>query len=367
MSLLDKMLKAGSKSGASVLSESSFFTSTEFTPTNLPILNIAFSGRIDGGMTSGLTILAGESKTFKSALALYCLKSYLDQYNDAVGILYDSEFGITPEYIKSFGIDPSRIIHIPVEHVEQLKFDIVKKLDEIKKGDRVFFLVDSIGQISSKKEVEDAIDEKSVADMTRAKAIRSLLRLVTIQLNTKNVPCIMINHVYQSIGGLYPQTVLPGGTSVTYSANQIFVITKAQEKSSDGDLEGWKFTINTHKSRFVKEKAKMPFTVLYEGGIQRMSGMLDLALVSGDIIKPSNGWYQLVDKETGEMLGGKFRAAAADESLEVVIKRQGFKDFIENKYRLTGSIIGNAVSDEEIAEEYDQIEDPEVMSGDTDE
>lgn len=363
MSLMDKMLKAGSKNGASILAESEFFNNTEFTPTNLPILNIAFSGMLDGGMTSGLTILAGESKTFKSALALYCLKSYLDQYADAIGILYDSEFGITPEYIKSFGIDPTRIIHIPVEHIEQLKFDIVKKLESINKGDRVFFLVDSIGQISSKKEVEDAIDEKSVADMTRAKSLRSLLRLVTIQLNTKNVPCIMINHVYQSIGGMYPTTVIPGGTSVTYSANQIFVITKAQEKSSDGDLEGWKFTLNIHKSRFVKEKAKLPFTVLYENGIQYMSGMLDLALESGDIIKPSNGWYQLVDKETGEMIGGKLRAAATDSILKQVIVRPGFKDFIEEKYKLTGSIVGT-MSDAEIAEEFEQIEESILESTD---
>ena len=352
MSLLDKMLKAGSREGASILSESDYFNNVEFTPSALPILNVAFSGKIDGGMTSGLTILAGESKTFKSALALYCMKSYMAQYPDAVSVLYDSEFGITSEYIKSFGIDPTRVIHIPVEHIEQLKFDIVKKLQAIEKGNRIFFLVDSIGQISSKKEVEDAADEKSVADMTRAKALRSLLRLVTVQLTTKNIPCIMINHVYQSIGGLYPMTVIPGGTSVTYSANQIFVITKSQEKSSDGDLEGWKFTINIHKSRFVKEKSKLPFTVLYDGGIQKMSGILDLALESGEMIKPSNGWYQLVDKATGELIGGKLRAANTDDVLKIVVGRPGFKAFIESKYRLTGNII---VSDAEIEEEFDDV------------
>lgn len=354
MSLLDKMLKTGSKSGASVLAESEFFTSAEFTPTNLPVLNIAFSGSLDGGLTNGLLILAGESKTFKSALALYCMKSYLDQYSDAVGILYDSEFGITPEYIKSFGIDPTRVVHIPVEHIEQLKFDIVKKLESISKGERVFFMVDSIGQISSRKEVDDAMDEKSVVDLTRSKSLRSLLRLVTIQLNTKNVPCVMINHVYQSIGGMYPTTVIPGGTAVTYSANHIFVITKAQEKSSDGDLEGWKFTLNIHKSRFVKEKAKLPFTVLYDNGIQQMSGILDLALESGDVIKPSNGWYQLVDRATGEMIGSKLRANATDDILRQVVKRPEFKKFIEDKYKLGGSITGGMTDNESLPEFVDE-------------
>lgn len=212
--LIQKMLKLGSVNGTSVLSESSFFSAKNFIHTNLPILNVAFSGDLDGGMLPGLTIFAGESKTFKSLLGLYCMKAYLEKYPDSIGILYDSEFGISEEYIKGFGIDPTRVLHIPVEHIEHLKFDFVKKLEGISKGDKVFFMVDSIGQIASKKETEDALDEKSVADMTRAKAIRSLLRLITIQLTMKDIPCIMINHVYQSIGGMFPTTVIPGGCVV---------------------------------------------------------------------------------------------------------------------------------------------------------
>ena len=130
---MEKLLKTGSV-GSTILSESEIFKDKDLVRASLPIINIAFSGRVDGGFAPGLTILAGESKTFKSALSLYCMKAYLDKYDDAVGILYDSEFGVTPEYIKGFGIDPARVIHIPVEHVEQLKFDFVKKLEEIKKG-----------------------------------------------------------------------------------------------------------------------------------------------------------------------------------------------------------------------------------------
>lgn len=346
MSLIDKMLKTGSTSGAAVMSKSSFFKEKDFVKTQHPILNIAFSGEVDGGLTSGLTIFAGDSKTFKSALSLYCLKAYLDKYKDGIGIIYDSEFGITEEYIKSFGLDPDRIIHIPVEHIEHLKFDFTKKLEAITKNERVFFIVDSIGQIASKKETEDALDEKSVADMTRAKALRSLLRLITIQLTLKDIPCIMINHVYQSIGGMYPTTVIPGGTSVTYSANAIFVITKSQEKDGT-ELSGWNFNINIHKSRFVKEKSRLPFQVMYETGINKYSGLLDLALESGDIIKPSNGWYQLVDTETGEVIGGKIRAndTFSDAILGKVCKRESFKEFIRQKYKLTGSIISSEEDD----------------------
>lgn len=339
MSLLDKMLKAGSTSGASVLAESSFFTEKDMVNTPLPILNAAFSGELDGGFTSGLTVLAGESKTFKSALALYCMKAYLDKYKDGIAIFYDSEFGVTQEYLNNFGLDCSRIIHIPVEHIEHLKFDFVKKLDEIKKGDHVFFLVDSIGQIASKKETDDAMDEKTVADMTRAKALRGLLRLITVQLTIKDIPCIMINHVYQSIGGMYPTTVIPGGTSVTYSSNSIFVITKAQEKGSDGELDGWNFTINSYKSRFVKEKSKFPFTVLYDGGIQPYSGLLDLAIESGHVVKPKNGWYALVDKKTGEVGGNvRYKQTQTEEFLGSLLDNKEFKEFVKNKYKLTGNI-----------------------------
>lgn len=333
--LMDKLLKAGSVSGASIMEDSVFFNNKTMVTTPLPILNVAFSGDIDGGFAAGITIVAGESKTFKSALSLYCLRSYLDKYPESIGILYDTEFGITPDYIKSFGIDPKRIIHIPVEHVEQLKFDFNKKLEELNVGDRVFFLVDSLGQLSSKKEFEDAQEEKSVTDMTRAKAIRSLFRLITIQLTKKELPCIIVNHIYKT-QELYSKVVIPGGDAVTYSANTIFVITKAQEKNSAGELDGWQFTINIHKSRYVKEKSKLPFQVLYDGGIQKYSGILDMALDSGHVIKPKNGWYSLVNKVSGEIDDKCIRAKDFDceEYAGKILIDPTFKSYVISKYKL---------------------------------
>ncbi len=105
--LIAKLLKTGS-AGSTILSESDMFKEQDLIRTSLPIINIAYSGRVDGGFGSGLTVLAGESKTFKTALALYCLKAYLDKYKDGIGVLYDSEGGCNPQYMKSFGIDPSR-------------------------------------------------------------------------------------------------------------------------------------------------------------------------------------------------------------------------------------------------------------------
>ena len=352
--LLERMQKSGSIKGAAVLSESSFFNAKDVIPTDLPILNIAFSGSLDGGLIPGLTIFAGLSKSFKTLLGLYCMKAYFNKYPDAIALLYDSEFGITPDYLESNGIDPERVLHIPVEHVEQLKFDIVKRLDEVKRGDKVFIMLDSLGNLASKKEVEDAENEKSVADMSRAKAIRSLLRIITPHLTMKDLPCIVINHVYQEIG-MFPKTIIPGGTAVTYAANQIFVIGKAQEKEGT-ELSGYKFTINIEKSRFVKEKAKLPFTVLYDSGIQKWSSLFDLAVESGHIIKVNQGWYSTVDMTTGEIADGKSRPKDIendDEFFVNLIKDDIFKNFVEKKFKLgaMGAVSASAYVEEDYEEE----------------
>lgn len=337
MSLLDKMLKAGSIKSASVLSKSTFFNAREAIPTDLPILNLAFSGSLDGGLLPGLTVVAGASKSFKTMLSLYCMKAYLDRYNDGVAILYDSEFGITPEYLSSFDIDIERVLHIPITNVEELKFDLVQRLGEVEKNDKVFIMIDSIGNLASKKEVEDAENEKSVADMTRAKSLKSLFRIVTPHLTTKNIPCLAINHIYMT-QEMYSKPIVSGGTGIYYSANQIFIISKSQEKDGD-QLAGFKFTINIEKSRYVKEKSKLPFTVLFDSGIMKWSSLFDLAQESGHIIKPKMGWYQTVDMETGEISEKSYRAKDLENNdtyFSKLVQDKVFKEFVEKKFKLSG-------------------------------
>jgi RecA/RadA recombinase len=354
MSLLDKMLKAGNIKSASVLSKSSFFNAKEVIPTDLPILNIAFSGSLEGGLLPGLTVVAGASKSFKTMLSLYCMKAYLDKYKDGVAILYDSEFGITPDYLESFNIDIHRVIHIPIENVEQLKFDIVQRLGEVEKKDNVFIMIDSIGNLASKKEVEDAENEKSVADMSRAKSLKSLFRIITPHLTTKNIPCLAINHIYQEMG-LYPKAIVSGGTGIYYSANQIFIISKSQEKDGT-ELTGFKFTINIEKSRYVKEKSKLPFNVFFDSGIYKWSSLFELAQESGHIIKPKVGWYQTVDMETGEISEKSYRAKdleSNDAYFEGLIKDKVFKEYVERKFKLTGGTGGNTQMHDDDEEEVD--------------
>ena len=352
MSLLDKMLKAGSVKGSTVLAKSSFFNDKDPIRTELPIVNIAFCGSLDGGLLPGLTVLAGASKSFKTLLGLYCMKAYLKKYPEGVAILYDSEYGVTPDYLASFDIDIDRVIHVPIEDVEQLKFDATKRLNEIDKGDKVFIMIDSIGNLASRKEVEDAENEKSVADMSRAKQLKSLFRIITPKLTGKDIPLVAINHTYKEIG-LFPKDVVSGGTGIMYSANQVFIITKAQEKEGT-ELAGWKFTINIEKSRYVKEKSKLPFTVRYDSGIQKWSSLFELALESGHLTKANQGWYNMVNMDTGEIIEPKRRAKDIendDEFFEGLVADSKFKAFIERRFKLN-----NLEKDDVDAREDDLIE-----------
>lgn len=332
--LIEKLRNKGSVK-ATTIAESTFFNQRELVTTHIPALNIALGGSIHSGLGPGLLMIAGPSKTFKTAMALYMVASYLNEYKDAICLYYDSEFGSSPEYLKTFGIDIERTLHIPVEHLEQLKFDMTKRLEEVQRGDKVIILVDSIGNIASKKEVEDAQDEKSVADMSRAKQMKSLWRIVTPHLTLKDLPCIAINHIYME-QGLYPKAIISGGTGAMYSSNAAWIIGKSQEKNKDGDLIGFNFTINIEKSRFVIERSKIPLTVTFEGGINKYSGILDLALEGNFVAKPTNGWYQLVDQETGELIGGKVREkdTQTDEFLGVVLNDPKFDEYIKKTFKL---------------------------------
>lgn len=335
--LAERLMKSGAIKHTTLLSDSTVFNVKDMVSTDIPIINIALSGAVTGGLSSGLTFLAGESRNFKSLLGLIMVKAYLDKHEDGVCLFYDSEFGTTPEYIKTLNIDADRVIHAPVEHIEQLKFDISKRLETIERGDRVIIFIDSVGNLASKKEVEDALDGKAVADMSRAKAMKSLWRIITPQLTSKDIPCVAINHTYKTME-LYAKNVMSGGTGGMYSANQVFIITKAQEKDGK-DLKGWNFTINIEKSRFVRDKSKFPFLVTWEHGLHKWSGLLEIGEELGYIVKPKVGWYQSVDVETGEVLTDKMMRAKeildSDEVWEKLLNDTNFPAAILKRYSVT--------------------------------
>jgi RecA/RadA recombinase len=301
---------------------------------------------------------AGPSKHFKTAFSLLMAKSYLDKYEDAVLLFYDSEFGTPQSYFDSFGIDTSRVIHTPITDVEQLKFDIMQQMAGVERGDHLIIVIDSIGNLASKKEVEDAMDGKSVADMSRAKQMKSLFRMVTPHLSLKDIPLVVVNHTYKEIG-LYPKDIVGGGTGSYYSADNIFIIGRQQEKEGTETI-GYNFIINVEKSRYVKEKSKIPVSVSFDGGISRWSGLLDMALESGHVVKPSNGWYSKVDKETGEIEDKKWRIKDTDskEFWMPVLMQKSFIEFVKNRYQVATSNILN-MTEEDITADLATIDDEE--------
>ena len=346
-SLMERLKKNSKIKETASLLESKFFEAKDQVVTDVPAINIALSGSLDGGLQSGLTVVAGPSKHFKSSICLVMAAAYQKKYADGVILFYDSEFGSPQSYFEAFGVDTNRVIHTPITDIEQLKFDIMAQLQELKKGDHVMILIDSIGNLASKKEVEDALNEKAVADMSRAKQLKSLFRMVTPHLTMKELPMVCINHTYQTLE-TYSKAQISGGTGVLYSANDAWIISRSQEKEGT-ELTGYTFTINIEKSRRVKEKSKIPLTVMFDGGITRYSGLLDLALEAGVVIKPSMGWYQKVDPETGEVLEGKYRAKDTNtaEFWEPLLKSKEFNDAVRHKFLLVHDSAQEEVTDDE--------------------
>jgi RecA/RadA recombinase len=351
MSLLDKLKKNSTIKETDVLANSKFFNSKDLIQTPVPMINVALSGRLDGGLTPGLTVFAGPSKHFKTAFALLLAKSYLDKYEDAAVLFYDSEFGSPQSYFTSFGIPTDRVIHTPITDIEQLKHDSMAQLSNIERGDHLIIIIDSVGNLASRKEVEDAIDGKSVADMSRAKQLKSLFRMVTPHLTLKDIPMIVVNHTYKEIG-MFPKDIVSGGTGVYYSADNIFIIGRQQEKEGT-EIVGYNFIINVEKSRYVREKSKIPVEVSFEGGISKWSGLLDVALNGGFVTKPSNGWYSRAGEDQ------KFRAKdtyTKDFWLPILASKQ-FQEYIQQTYLMSSNdMMASNLSDEDFEEEFANAE-----------
>lgn len=210
MSLKDRLIKNSKIKKTVSLDKSDVFKDRDFAMTDVYALNIAYGGSLFGGVSHGLTFFAAPSKHFKTLYTLISVKAYLDKYEDAICIFYDTEGGTPQAYFKALNIDPDRVIYTPIKNIEQLKFDMPSQLDAIVEGEKVIFAIDSLGNLASKKEAQDALDEKTAADMSRAREMKSFTRIITPELRDKKIPCIAIGHVYQEMA-LFPKTIMSGG------------------------------------------------------------------------------------------------------------------------------------------------------------
>lgn len=335
---MTEILMGGSLKGTALLSNSDLMLSPKFVKTRVPLINVALCGDIDGGLSYGFNQIAGPSRHFKTSFGLVMVKAFLDKDPENMVVFYDSEFGAKQQYLTNFGIDGSRVVYIPIMNIEELKFDISGKLEALEKDAKVMFFIDSIGNLASKKEIEDALAEKSAADMTRAKALKGLGRIVTPQLNYKRIPLVAINHTYKTME-MFSKDVVSGGTGTMYVSDIVWIIGRSQDKNdSTGEMDGYYFTINIDKSRFVKEKSKFAIRVGWEGGIARWSGMADLA-EEFDIIKSGRGAknkkiWEFVDKDGVVHETFDSEVDVDDEFWERIIKETNIGELISKKFKI---------------------------------
>ncbi len=322
--LRNRLVRNSKIETTAVLSESTVFSDSDVVVTPVPAVNIALSGSPNGGLLPGVLMIAGNSKHFKTAFGLLMVSSFLKKHEDGIVIFYDSEFGTNDSYYKMFDIDKNKIVHCPIMNVEEFKQDIANQLKNITKEDNVMIFVDSIGNLASLKEVTDAEDGKTVADMTRAKQLKSTFRIIAPHLTMKKVPMVVINHVYKEIG-LYPKDIVSGGTGSYYSANDIWIIGRRQDKDNDG-LHGYNFIINVEKSRTVKEKSQIPISVTFDAGINKFSGLFDMAVDVGIMTSPSKGRY--------ECNGRKGFRKEFETDLQFLLDDPVFVDAVLKKYKL---------------------------------
>jgi RecA/RadA recombinase len=314
---------------------------TDVIVTEVPMLNVAFSGELDGGMSAGVLQIAGPSKHFKTGFSLLMARSFLKKNPDGIILFYDSEFGSPASYFSAFGVNSDQVVHSPVMSLEKLRHDLITQLEGLTDKDKVFILIDSIGNTASDKETEDALKkDASPADFTRAKTLKSLFRMITPRLIMKNIPMLVINHIYMTMEK-FAKAVVGGGTGSVYNSDNIWIIGRQQDSDDDG-LNGWKFVVNIQKSRFVKEKAKFVLGVNFEDGIDKNSGLFEEALEAGFVAPGKKGFYVEVDDDgvPAEIGRRKSDFETNQGFINRLLTSERFKEHLRTKFKIgNGAVI----------------------------
>ena len=273
-----------------------------FIDTGSYIFNALLSGSIHGGLPSNkITAIAGESATGKTFFVMGMVKSFLDSNPEAGCLYFESESAITKQMVVDRGIDPSRMVMIPVTTVQEFRTQAIKVLDSYiakKESDRrpMMMCLDSLGMLSTTKEVEDTSDGKETRDMTRAQVLKAAFRVLTLKLGRCGVPLIVTNHTYDSMGSMFPTKEMGGGSGLKYAASSIIFLSKKKDKDGT-EVVGNIVHCKNHKSRLTIENKMVDVRLSYETGLDRYYGLLELA-VKYDIFKQVSTRIQLPDGKT---------------------------------------------------------------------
>jgi len=276
--------------------------SAEYTgciDTGCYILNAVMSGSLYGGVPNNkITAFAGEPATGKTFFVLNIVRSFLEANPDGGVVYYDTEAAVTKQMMESRGIDTNRVIISEPDTIQKFRHHAIKMLDAYietpaDKRPPMIFVLDSLGQLSTTKEMEDSTEGKETKDMTKAATIKAAFRVLTLKCAKAGVPMLVTNHVYAAVGAYIPTNEIAGGSGLKYSASTIAMLSKKKDKDGT-DVVGNIIKVKMYKSRLSKENAQVEVKLSYEKGLDRYYGLLDLAEKYG-IIKKVSTRYELPD------------------------------------------------------------------------
>jgi RecA/RadA recombinase len=271
---------------------------TGFVDTGVYALNALLSGSLYGGMPANkIMALAGESSTGKTFFALSILKTFLDANPEAVCMYFDSEAAVTSDMFRTREIDTKRVAVIGVATVEEFRNQAVKVVDNYLKmpiADRkpMIMVLDSLGMLSSSKEMNDTAEGKDTRDMTRAQVTKATFRVLTLKLGKAGIPLIMTNHTYETMS-MFPQKVMGGGTGLRYAASTVLFLSKRKEKI-DNEVVGNVIHCKLDKGRFTRENCMVDVLLRYDTGLNKYYGLLPIAEKHG-IFKKVSTRYEMPD------------------------------------------------------------------------
>lgn len=265
---------------------------TGFIDSGSYVLNALFSGSIYGGLPSNkISCLAGDPATGKTFYAIGIATQFLKDNKDGVVVYFDTEQAVTSEMFEKRGIDTNRIAVVPVATIEEFKtqaLKIVNDVIETPEDDRkpIFMVLDSLGMLSTEKEMNDSAEGKNVRDMTKAQQTKATFRVLTLKLGKAKIPMLLTNHTYQVIGSYVPMKELGGGIGLKYAASTILTLSKSKDKTEDGVVGNF-IKCTNYKNRFVKENMQVETRLNYTAGLSRYYGLTELALKYGIFKKVS--------------------------------------------------------------------------------
>ena len=273
-----------------------------YVDTGSYIFNALVSGSIFGGVSGNkITALAGESSTGKTFFALAVVKNFLDTNPDGYCLYFDTEAAITKSLIESRGIDTTRLVVVNVVTIEEFRTKALKAVDmylksSVEERKPCMFVLDSLGMLSTNKEINDALDDKQVRDMTKSQLIKGAFRMLTLKLGQANVPLLVTNHTYDVIGAYVPTKEMGGGSGLKYAASTIIYLSKKKEKDGT-EVVGNIIKAKTAKSRLSKENKDVEIRLFYdERGLDRYYGLLELGELGG-LWKNVAGRYEIDGKK----------------------------------------------------------------------